>query len=142
VLFRYAPQIYTNRHLDNNWQGSLRRHDNLPHHAVLSYGVEGLSGSITSTNLGVRSRTRGSAYAVYELRFAKRFSLSAGLREEVYGKQHVATSPSISAAAWLNPMIKLRASASRAFRLPTFTELYYSDPADLGNPNLKPESAV
>ncbi len=45
-------------------------------------------------------------------------------------------------AAWLNSVFKLRASASRAYRLPTFTELYYSDPMDLGNPNLKPESAT
>ena len=30
---------------------------------------------------------------------------------------------------------------SRAFRLPTYTDLYYSDPATLGNPNLRPESA-
>lgn len=142
VLLRYSPQTYLNRHLDNNWQGSLRRHDNLPGHAILSYGVEGLSGSITSTNLGIRSRTRGSAYAVYELRFAKRFSISAGIREEVYGARNVATSPSVSGAVWLNSRFKLRASASRAYRMPTFTELYYSDPADLGNPNLKPESAV
>jgi len=142
VLFRYQPQIYLNRHLDDDWQGSLRRHDNLPHHAIISYGVEGLSGSISSTNLGIRSRTRGSGYAVYELRFAKRYSISAGIREEVYGKRNVATSPSVSGAVWLNSRIKLRASASRAFRLPSFTELYYSDPADLGNPNLKPESAV
>jgi iron complex outermembrane receptor protein len=142
VLYRYQPQIYLNRHLDDDWQGSLRRHDNLPHHAVISYGVEGLSGSIDSTNLGIRSRTRGSGYAVYELRFAKRYSISAGIREEVYGKRNVATSPSLSGAVWLNSRFRLRASASRAFRLPTFTELYYSDPADLGNPNLKPESAV
>ncbi len=142
VLFRYQPQIYLNRHLDDSWQGSLRRHDNLPHHAMLSYGAEGLSESIQSTNLGMHSRTRGSAYAVYDLRFAKRFSFSAGIREEVYGSGQVATSPSVSAAAWVNARFKLRASLSRAFRLPTFTELYYSDPADLGNPNLKPESAT
>ena len=142
VLFRYEPQIYLNRHVDDSWQGSLRRHENLPLHAILSYGAEGLSESINSTNLGIHSRTRGSAYAVYDLRFAKRFSLSAGIREEVYGSRQVATSPSVSGAAWLNSRFKLRASASRAFRLPTFTELYYSDPADLGNPNLKPESAT
>lgn len=142
VLFRYDPQIYTNRHLEDSWQGSLRRHDDLPHHAILSYGVEGLSEAINSTNLGIHSRTQGSAYAVYDLRFAKRFSLSAGLREEVYGAHQVATSPSVSGAAWLSARLKLRASVSRAFRLPSFTELYYSDPDDLGNPNLKPESAT
>jgi iron complex outermembrane receptor protein len=35
----------------------------------------------------------------------------------------------------------LKASASRAFRLPTYTDLYYHDPATLGNPNLVPETA-
>jgi iron complex outermembrane recepter protein len=37
--------------------------------------------------------------------------------------------------------LRLRASASRAFRLPTYTDLYYNDPANQGNPLLKPESA-
>jgi len=142
VLFRDDPQIYTNRHLLDTWQGDLRRHDKLPLHAVISYGVEGLNESINSTNLGLHSRTRGSGYVFYDLRTAKRFSLSAGIREEVYGSGQVATSPSLSGAAWLSSRFKLRASASRAFRLPSFTDLYYSDPSDLGNPNLKPESAT
>ena len=43
VLFRASPQIYTNRHLLDSWQGDLRRHDKLPLHAVISYGVEGLA---------------------------------------------------------------------------------------------------
>jgi iron complex outermembrane recepter protein len=142
VLFRYQPEIYTNRHLLDSWQGDLRRHDNLPLHAVLSYGAEGFSEAIVSTNLGVRNRTRGSGYVFYDLRSLRRYSLSAGIREEVYGSGQVATSPSISAAAWLYPKLKLRGSASRAFRLPSYTDLYYSDPANKGNPNLKPESAT
>ncbi|MDP9169651.1 MAG: TonB-dependent receptor [Acidobacteriota bacterium] len=104
--------------------------------------MEGLSESINSTNLGLRTRTRGSGYLFYDLRSVKRFSLSAGIREEVYGSARVVTSPSLSAAAWLSSRFKLRASASRAFRLPSFTDLYYSDPANRGNPNLKPESAT
>ncbi len=142
VLFRDDPQIYTNRHLEDTFVGDLRRHDKLPLHGVLSYGAQGLSESIHSTNLGVHSRTRGSGYVFYDLRTVRRYSLSAGIREEVYGAHQVATSPSLSGAAWLSARFKLRASASRAFRLPSFTDLYYSDPDDLGNPNLKPESAT
>jgi len=142
VLFRDDPQIYENRHLLDSWQGDLRRHDNLPLHAVLSYGVEGLGEAINSTNLGVHSRTRGSGYAFYDLRALHRFSFSAGMREEVYGSGQVATSPSLSGAAWFSERFKLRAAASRAFRLPSFTDLYYSDPANQGNPNLKPDSAT
>lgn len=142
VLFRDDPQLYTNRHIEDSWQGDLRRHDNLPLHGVLSYGVEGLSEGIHSTNLGIHNRTRGSGYVFYDLRSVRRYSLSLGIREEVYGVHQVATSPSASGAAWLSSRFKLRASASRAFRLPSFTDLYYSDPSNLGNPNLLPESAV
>ena len=37
--------------------------------------------------------------------------------------------------------LKLRASGGYGFRLPTYTDLYYSDPVTVGNANLKPESA-
>jgi iron complex outermembrane recepter protein len=142
VYIRDDPAFYTNHHTDQSWQGNLRRHDKLPLHGVLSYGGEGLGESIVSTNLGVHSRARGSGYLFYDLRSVRRFSLSAGIREEVYGAHSVATSPSLSGAAWLSSRFKLRASASRAFRLPSYTDIYYSSPNTLGNINLKPESAT
>jgi len=142
VYLRDDPAVYTNHHADQSWQGNLRRHDNLPLHGVLSYGAEGLAESIVSTNLGIHSRARGSGYVFYDLRSVRRFSLSAGIREEVYGGREVATSPSLSGAAWFSPRFKLRASASRAFRLPSYTDIYYSSPSTLGNTNLKPESAT
>jgi iron complex outermembrane recepter protein len=142
VYIRDDPSYYTNWHTDESWQGNLRRHDNLPLHGVLSYGVEGLAESVHSTNLGIHSRERGSGYLFYDLRSVRRYSLSAGIREEVYGAHQVATSPSLSGAAWLSARYKLRASASRAFRLPSFTDLYYESPSTVGNPNLRPESAT
>lgn len=142
VYIRDDPSVYTNWHTDESWQGNLRRHDNLPLHGVLSYGVEGLAESVRSTNLGVHSRQRGSGYVFYDLRSVRRYSLSAGIREEVYGAHEVATSPSLSGAAWLSGKVKLRASASRAFRLPSYTDLYYASPSTTGNPFLKPESAT
>jgi outer membrane receptor protein involved in Fe transport len=70
------------------------------------------------------------------------FLSMAGIREEVYGAHEVATSPSLSGAARVSAKFKLRASASRAFRLPSYTDLYYASPSTVGNPNLKPESAT
>jgi iron complex outermembrane recepter protein len=142
VYIRDNPAYYTNWHTDQSWQGNLRRHDDLPLHGVLSYGVEGLGESVNSTNLGVHSRARGSGYVFYDLRSVRRYSLSAGIREEVYGGGSVATSPSLSGAAWLSSRFKLRAAVSRAYRLPSYTDLYYHDPGNVGNPNLKPESAI
>ena len=141
VYIRDDPAYYTNHHTDESWQGSLRRHENLPLHGILSYGAEGLGESIHSTNLGIHSRERGSGYVFYDLRSVRRYSLSAGIREEVYGARQVATSPSLSGAAWISAKIKLRGSASRAFRLPSYTDIYYASPSTLGNINLRPESA-
>jgi outer membrane receptor protein involved in Fe transport len=76
------------------------------------------------------------------LRSVRRFSISAGIREEVYGAHQVVTSPSLSGAAWFAGRFKLRASASRGFRLPSYTDLYYASPSTVGNPNLRPESAT
>ncbi len=37
--------------------------------------------------------------------------------------------------------MKVRGAIGYGFRLPTYTDLYYSSPGVLGNPNLRPESA-
>jgi iron complex outermembrane receptor protein len=142
VLFRDDPQVYTNRHADETWDAALRRRDNLSSFATLSYGAEGTADSIDSTNLGDHHRRRGAVYANFDARALRRFSFSWGGREEFFGHGERVFTPSVSGGAWLSSTVKLRVSASRAFRLPSYTDLYYSDPANLGNPNLKPEKAM
>lgn len=141
-LYRYRPQAYENRHQVESWQGDVRRREDLPLHATLSYGVEALEESIDSTNLGSHGRARGSGYVLYDLRALRRYSLTVGFRGERYGSGEWAGSPTVSGGVWISSRFKLRASASRAFRLPSYTDLYYHDSANIGNPNLKPESAT
>jgi outer membrane receptor protein involved in Fe transport len=50
-------------------------------------------------------------------------------------------SPDLAGSLRVSPSVKLRASVGCGFRLPTYTDLYYSDPSTIGNPDLKPESA-
>ena len=38
--------------------------------------------------------------------------------------------------------LKLYASQGYAYRVPTFTDLYYQSPANRGNPDLRPEQSV
>lgn len=141
VLFRDRPQVYTNRHATESHQVVIRRSDPLGRNAVLHYGGEGLHDAIDSNNLGNHSRGRGAGYATLDVRALRRFSFSAGFRQEVYTEGESQFNPTVSAGVWLSPEWKLRAGASRAFRLPTYTDLYYSDPANVGNPNLRPERA-
>ena len=141
VLVRDNPALYANHHHDQDFQTSIRRSDPLAANTTLSYGFEATHESIVSSNLGIHARSRGAAYAAVDFRALKRFSLSIAAREEAYRRFSGQFSPSIAGGAWLTRRLKLRASASRAFRLPTYTDLYYSDPANRGNPNLLPEHA-
>jgi iron complex outermembrane receptor protein len=141
VLFRDQPWIYANHHASETWQGAIRRHDNLTRVITLYYGAEGLGESLVSSNLGTHSRARPATYVSLDVRVWHRFSFSAGVRDEVYHGLPGVVTPSLSAGYWATSRVKLRASVSRAFHMPDYTELYYSDPGDLGNPNLKPESA-
>jgi iron complex outermembrane receptor protein len=138
VLYRDRPEVFTNRHTSESWQGALRRWEPLGRNTRLHYGVEGLGESVESTNLGSHSRARVAGYAALDVRALKRYSFSAGIRDEL----HHAISPTVAAGAWLNSRVKVRASASRAFRLPSYTDLYYHDPANLGSPDLRPERAT
>lgn len=142
VLLRDAPQVYTNHHADQTYDAAIRRHNDLTKLIRLSYGAEGIDDAIVSNNLGTHERRQGAVYANLDLRALKRFSFSVGVREQFYGHRQAFFAPTVSGGAWLSQTVKLRASVSRAFRLPTYTDLYYADPANLGNLNLRPEQAM
>ena len=141
VLFRDQPEIYTNHHAVESYVATLRRSDTLHQNIRLHYGGEFYRDAIVSNNLGNHQRDYGAGYVSLDVRALKRFSFAAGIRENVYGSLSVESSPSVSGGVWINEHLKLRASASHAFRLPTYTDLYYHDPANLGSPNLRPERA-
>jgi iron complex outermembrane receptor protein len=141
ILLRDDPAVYANNHVTESWQAALRRHQALWQSATFFYGAEGYRDSIVSNNLGRHARNRGAAYADFDVRALRRFAFTAGVREEVYGNYHGEFSPGANAGVWLSSRLKLRAGVNHAFRLPTYTELYYSDPATLGNATLLPETA-
>jgi iron complex outermembrane receptor protein len=141
VLVRDNPALYANHHADEAFDMAVRRREPLSANTSLHYGLEGYTDSIASNNLGLHQRGRSAAYASLDARALRRFSFSIGVREEVWKWFRAQLCPTASAGAWLSSKWKLRASASRAFRVPTYTELYYEDPANIGSPNLKPEDA-
>jgi outer membrane cobalamin receptor len=141
VLFVDQPDIYENNHITTSYEGALRRADALGPNTTLSYGLEADGDSIHSNSLGDHARNQGAGYANLSLRALGRFSLSIGAREEVLSSNGSVFSPSVAAAYTLTHTTRLRAAAGHGFRLPTYVDLYYSDPTTIGNPNLKPESS-
>ena len=106
----------------------------------LSLGVEGGGEWIRSSALGDHGHGHAAAFGEGE-RTLGRATLQAGLRLDAYGRFGAAWSPSLAAAARLTNRLRWRASAGRAFRVPTFTEISYVDPNHRASPDLGPESA-
>lgn len=141
LLERDQPTGYKNQHIDDGYEGSLRDRRQISKNATVLTGLEETTDHIQSTELGEHGRNRGAGYGEVEWRVPGKGSLSAGLREELFSGGRWVSSPMVAATLPLQHSFKLRASAGYGFRIPTYIDLYYSDPTTLGDPNLKPESA-
>ena len=139
VLDREDPAFYSNRHTSSQVGGE----------AVLRYrdgrGIELAGGTVVardwleSSNLGDRAEDR---WALFAEAVAQRgpFTVSLGARADHYESYGVFPSPSVS-AAYQYRWFRVRGSLARSFRVPTWTERYYRDPVNQGNPDLAPEEA-
>jgi iron complex outermembrane receptor protein len=141
VLFRDNPAYFTNRHAVEGYQAALRRREHASSNVTISYGLEGYRDEIISNNLGNHQRNWAAAYAAVDVRALNRFSFTLGGREEIYHGGARQFNPTAAFGAWLAPHWRVRVSAGRSFRLPSYTDLYYHDPSNLGSPYLKPETA-
>ncbi len=105
----------------------------------LTLGAGGGSDWIRSSNLGDHSYQRGHGFAEWQWTMGARAMAQTGLRFDSASTFGRSWSPSAGAGIWITPELRLRTSVARAFRVPTFTELYYHDPANLGTPDLRSE---
>lgn len=148
VLRRLDPAFYRNVH--RSWQiggelvarGRAFGHsDSSDGRVRLAAGTEAYRDLLRSTSLGDRDESRAAAFGEVSAGSAGRAVVTAGVREDWHSRYGAFAAPSLAAAIWARPVLRLRAAAGRAFRAPTWTDRYYRDPANIGDPDLRPERA-
>jgi len=108
----------------------------------IAIGAEYSLDKIKSSNLGDHNRTKGGISA------GLLFSPFAGLKIQAGGYAYsyntfgVKFWPGLDVSYSLSQNISVYASGGKSFRIPSFTELYYTSKAQKGNVNLHPEEAV
>ncbi len=130
-----------NRHRDHSLEATGHLGRDLTASSRLTVGADLGADWIRSNNLGDHSLTRVSGFAELQQAVGGRAKVYAGLRADEYSTFGAALSPSLAAATWFGSHVKLRASTGHAFRVPTFTDRFYSDPSNVGNPALTPEDS-
>jgi outer membrane cobalamin receptor len=109
---------------------------------LLTGGVEFIQDRVNSSAIGVHEATRKAVYLQDEIEMARPLTATIGLRYDshsIYGDQF---NPRAGVVLRLPGDTRLRASAARSFRAPTFDDLFWPEDAyTAGNPNLQPEKA-
>ena len=109
--------------------------------ASVAVGGEAGGDWVRSTNLGDHEVARASGFIEWRQPLGERTQVAGALRDDHYSEFGNSWNPSLGVSSWINGRVHLRASVGRAFRVPTFTERYYSDPANLARPEVQPEHA-
>jgi vitamin B12 transporter len=108
---------------------------------TLTAGAESGGDWIRSNNLGDHAVTRVSGFGEWRQGFARRAQLDASLSVDRYSEFGASWDPSMGLGWWAGSRLRLRASGGRAFRVPTFTERFYSDRNHLARPDIGPETS-
>ena len=121
------------------------------HERIDSYGIRtrrdtidgvAILDTLTAPALGQRQRTTVGLFAEHRFYLFDRLDITPGVYVNWYSDYGWNWFPGIDASWELTPAWKLFANAGRSFRIPTYTELYYEGPSNVGNDQLQPEDAV
>ncbi|MFM1771427.1 MAG: hypothetical protein RLZZ71_569 [Bacteroidota bacterium] len=139
VLIEDKPSVYENTH--NSTAAGLELHATRGNKfGQLGVGAEARTEIIQSTNLGDHSRSFFNIYG--EERFMLgRFNTTFGVNAQYNAANGVSFFPGIETIRNLRDNFAIFANVGTGNRLPSYTELYYSDRANTGNDSLLEEKA-
>lgn len=141
LYIRTRPEVYENWHIthkvgmsfDASYSSKLGK---------TGMGVDFSRVSIASTNLGDRVRQLATLFFEQQFVFFNgAIDLTPGLALNGYSDFGIFAYPGLDLGVALNSQWRFYGNLGTTYRIPTYTDLYYSDRTTLGNPDLKPEEA-
>lgn len=142
VFVRDNPDIYRNLHITNKVGMELNT-------AIKSkFGTTGLGVDVakvylSSNNLGDRDRLMGTFFMEHRfLLLDSKLDITPGFAANYYTDFDGNFFPGIDIGYQISKQFRIYANVGKTYRIPTYTDLYYSDPTTLGNENLKQEEAL
>tara|TARA_X000000950_G_scaffold60871_1_gene73946 strand:- start:319 stop:2124 length:1806 start_codon:yes stop_codon:yes gene_type:complete len=144
IYIRDNPSVYKNDHISHKlgFQNNISIFSDI---GITGIGIDLSNTWLSSNNLGERNRFITTIFAE-QLINKNKFSFTPGIAFSIYEKPSndlfkSKLFPGIDIGYKLSNKISLNANIGETFRIPTFTDLYYSDPNNQGNENLDPEKA-
>jgi iron complex outermembrane receptor protein len=139
-LRRKEPEFFQNNHTtdvfaleaNGNFKSSL---------GSTGFGIETRKEEIESSNLGNLDRTLTGIFLEQMMNFGDKIDLRAGLYSNYYSEYGWKHFPGVEVGFQVLPSVRLYSGAGISYRIPTYTDLYYKGPTNIGNDQLVPEQA-
>ena len=142
IFIRSNPAIYRNLHITHK-VGFAFDASNTNKLGQTGLGIDFANVSIASNNLGDRSRFMTTVFAEHRFLLSNdQLDITPGVAVTNYTDFGTQLFPGVDVGFALNETLRLYGNVGYTYRIPTFTDLYYSDPTTLGNEDLKPEEAL
>jgi len=138
VLDKTNPAFYKNTHSSNTYGSELTISFNSSLGRT-SVGGELILDDIESSNLGSHKRNKGGIFLEQRINLFESLNLSFSGYAYNYSFIGWKFWPGIAAGYGINRNLRFYFNFSKAFRIPTYTELYYNDPITKGNIDLRYE---
>ena len=142
IFVRHNPAIYRNLHQSNKVGAEINA-SYTSDAGVTGFGVDAAKVYLSSNNLGQRDRFMLTTFLEHKFLLADdKFDITPGVAVTYFSDFDFHAFPGVDLGYRINDNLKLYANAGYTYRIPTYTDLYYSDPTTIGNENLDPEEAI
>ena len=142
IYIRDNPSVYRNLHKTNKISAELSG-SYFTKGGITGFGIDLSTVNITSNNLGEHNRTTLNFFVDHTFELLNdNLTISPGIAISYFSDLSFHSFPGIDLGYHLNPKLKLYSNIGKTYRIPTYTDLYYSDRTTVGNENLNPEQAI
>lgn len=139
-LRRNEPEFYQNFHTSNTYalemNGSFEGD-----FGTTGFGLEYRQEEIESNNLGNHDRTLAGVFLEQLINLGEKTDLRAGLYSNYFNEFGWKHFPGAEVGYQATEWLRFYSGYGKSFRIPTYTDLFYVGPTNIGNAELRPEQA-
>ena len=143
IYIRDNPEIYRNLHISNKIYFDLNFIKYYDSGSFSNFGIDNSQSYISSNNLGSHERFTSTIYLDHTFKMMNdKLIISPGFSVSYFSDLSFHFFPGLDLGYHISEKSKLYANFGKTYRIPTYTDLYYSDRNTTGNADLEPEHAI
>lgn len=141
LLRRFEPNFFRNVHISDK-MGVEANAAYTSKFGVTGFGVDVSKIYLRSNNLGNRNRFMASAFLEHRFKLLdNRLDITPGVAMTYFSDFKFNAFPGLDVGFDISNDLKIYGNIGYTYRIPTYTDLFYSDPRTNGNADLEPEEA-